>query len=323
MTADAGPLMSWDQTLQVGEDWFTRAIGHIGSSGDFAIPTGVTSSARQMAYLLRARARLARGNHAGALADAEQVQQGFQSFITRDAGGERQRWNRFASAHIGLGWVALLGPIDWWSGQPNPVTGQPWPAVIPFTGYWELAVLPNGRAISADQYPVTLAEAGAVPDPRVPAQDLQTLGGPNNYPLWQQQKYLNLGDDIPLVKWEEAWLIRAQVAGGQMAIDLVNDIRDAHGLPRVTYLAPNDAAGIRDMVIEELRRTQFLEGRHWSTKLLNDDILWFPRGQGADRWNFTYRTGVRMVMATAEFTQNPHLTDGDQGSRCPPNQSPV
>lgn len=330
VAADAGPLMSWEQSLALGEQWFSQALGHIGTS-DFAIPTGVTGSARQMAHLLRARARFAQGNETGALADIAEVDQGFESFITRDGGDTRQRWNRPYASHIGLGWVALMGPIEW-TGNPNPVNGASWPAVIPFTGYWDLAIGPDGRAISADQYPITLDDPGTVADTRVPAEPLTDngvpiVGGDFGYPMWQQQKYLTADADIPLAKWEEAWLIRAQIEGAPTAIGLVNDIREAHDLPTITgaYEAEllGDEDAMRDMLIEEIRRTHFLEGRYWSTKLRNDDILWFPRGEGITPWQHTLRTGVRMVYPGSEFQQNPNLTEEDQGSLCPPFQDPT
>jgi hypothetical protein len=339
VTADAGPLMSWNQSLAEGEQWFTTALGHIGTAGDFAIPTGISSSAQEMAYLLRARARFAQNTPAtDALAeqDAQQITQGFTSYVTREASAERVRINRVYSGHVGLGWVALLGPVDWWAGDPDPVSGTPWPAVIPYTGYWELAVLPDGRAVTDAGNPITLADAGAVADPRVPAEDIGSgsgigSGGPNNYPRWEQRKYTSQDDDFALAKWEEAWLIRAQVLGGQTAIDLVNDIRShpSHNLPEIqgAYLASltdgtNDAAEIQNMLLEEIRRTHFLEGgRWWSTKLRYN--LWFPRGQGADQWNFQYQNGVRMVYPNGEFTQNPNLTEDDQGSLCPPFQDPT
>lgn len=328
VTANAGPLMSWSQSLQLGEQWFTRALGHIATAGDFAIPTGVTTSARQMAYLLRARARFLQNTpakDAEAALDAAQIAQGFVAWVTRDAGAQRSRWNRVQSAHVGLGWVALLGPVFWWTGT-NPATGAPWPNPIPYTGYWDLAILPNGRAVTDGGNPITLADAGAVADPRVPAARVTGTGigggGPHNYPRWEQRKYMDRGDDIALAKWEEAWLIRAQVAGGQTAIDLVNQIRTARGLPQVTYLTAGDAAGIRNMLIEEIRRTHFLEhGRWWSAKLRYN--LWFPRATGSDRWNFTYQGGVRMIYPAAEYTQNPNLTPADEASLCPPNQRPI
>jgi len=335
--ADAGPKMTWQESLQKAEQLFTDALGHItAAGGDFAIPTGVTTSAQQMAYLLRARARWAQNTaakDAAALTDIANVTQGFDSYITRENSGDRTRWNRVYSAHVGLGWVVLLGPITWWTGtsstMPAFLGGGAWPATIPYTGYWDLGILPDGRAISDAGFPITTtANPTAVADTRVPEKlsDVTGIGGgtgPNNYTGHEELKYTAAGDDIPLAKWEEAWLIRAQIEGGATAITLVNQIRTAHGLPTVTYLTgASPANDILKMVLEEVRRAHFLEpGRWWSHKLRYD--LWFPRGEDQDIWNFGYQTGVRMVYPNGEYTTNPNLTDADQGSGCAPNQDPT
>lgn len=319
-SANTGPLMSPEEALTEAEEWFTAALGHISAAGDFSIATGVTSSAEQMARLLRARARFAKDDFAGAAADASEIEQGFISWITRESGGERTRWNRVYSAHVAQGWVPLLGPIDWWDGGPDPVSGQPWPDTIPFTGYWDLAVLPDGRAVSDRQHPITLDDVDAVEDPRVPVAFMNDSAGPNQYPLWRPEKYLDAGADYPLAKWEEAWLILAQIEGGQTAVDLVNDIRNAHGLPEVDYLDPSDEEAVQDMLIEEIRRTHFLEGRYWATKLRYD--LWFPRGEGADMFAHNYNTGVRLVMPNNEFELNENFEPSARGSLCEPHHAP-
>jgi hypothetical protein len=333
-TFDSGPLMSWSQTLQEAEAWFTTALGHINTAGDFAIPTGVTTSARQTAYMLRARARFAQNTPATdalAVQDAQQVTQGSVAYVTRDAGAERSRFNRVYSGHVGLGWVALLGPVDWWSGSPDPVTGNPWPAVIPYTGYWNLAIDAEGRAVNDTGNAITTINTPtATLDTRVPVQEVAPSGiGTVTYPRWEQRKYPNAGTDFALAKWQEARLIEAQVAGGATAITLVNTIRTAAGLPTITgaYLTQltdgtNDAAEIQNMLIEEARRVYFLEGgRWWSHKLRYN--LWFPRGQDVDNWNFTYQLGVRMVYPDAEFDLNTNLTRDMQGASCPPFQDPT
>ena len=337
VTADAGPLMAWNQSLALAEQWFTDALGHIQTAGDFPIAGGITTSAQQMATLLRARVRFAQNTpakDAEAVADAQLITQGFASYVTREAGAERTRINRVYSGHVGLGWVALLGPIDWWTGtsSTNPLTGAPWPAVIPFTGYWELGVDAEGRAVDNNGNALTLATAGTVADPRVPSENIVASGiggGPNNYPRWEQRKYTTQDDDFALAKWDEARLIEAQVAGGQTAIDLVNELRVAHSLPEITgaYLThltdgANDAQDVQIMLLEEIRRTFFLEGgRWWSHKLRYN--LWFPRTEGADQWNFTYQGGVRMVYPNGEFTENPNLVEDDQASLCPTGQVPI
>ncbi|MGD2047840.1 MAG: hypothetical protein PVJ80_15435 [Gemmatimonadota bacterium] len=337
--ADSGPPMTWDEALAEGVSWFDEAITHIQatSGGDYEIATDVSTSALQMAHALKARALFAQNTaatDAQAAAEAAMVDDGFEAYVTRDAGGERSRWNRVYSAHVGLGWVVLLGPVDWWTGttstMPAFLGGGAWPATIPFTGYWDLAIDDtNGRAISDAGMPLTLADANTVADTRVPAVPagvggIGAGGGPNDYPQWEQRKYTGLGDDFRLASWEEARLIQALVEGGQTAIDLVNDIRDANGLPQVTYLTgASPAEDIEIMLLEELRRDHFLEaGRWWSAKLRYD--LWFPRGEGQDQWNFGYQTGVRMVYPDSEYELNDNLTSGDQGSYgCTPNQNPV
>jgi hypothetical protein len=326
VTADSGPLMAWNESLALGEQWFTRALDHITTAGDFAVGTGISTSARQMATLLRARARFAQNTPAKnneAVLDAQTITQGFRSNVTREAGAERPRNNRVYTSHVGLGWIALLGPVDWWTGAADPVTGTPWPAVIPYTGYWNLAIQADGRAVSDAGYPITTSTAGSVADTRVPVQSVAPSGiGTVTYPRWEQRKYLDAGADYALAKWEEARLIEAQVTGGATAITLVNQIRAAHSLPQITYLAAGDAAGIRNMLLEEARRTFFLEGgRWWSHKLRYN--LWFPRGEDVDNWNFTYQTGVRMVFPDAEYSLNPNLTIDAQGASCPPFQDPT
>ena len=81
--------------------------------------------------------------------------------------------------------------------------------------------------------------------------------------------------------WEEIWLIKAEIEGGQAAIDYVNEIRDAYTLPNVTYVDPADATQVKYIILEERRRTLFNEsGRFWATKILNTDLLFFPRTKG-------------------------------------------
>ncbi|MFP3947801.1 MAG: hypothetical protein ACLFWG_03655 [Longimicrobiales bacterium] len=324
-TANTGPLMTWEETLQEAEGWYDAALQHVSSTGDFEIPNGVSPSIEQTAYLLRARARLAGGDEAGALADAEQIEQGFEAWFTREGGGDRKRWNRTVNLNHDFQLNSVLGPIDGWSGPPNPVTEEDWPAVIPFTGYRDLGILPDGRAVSDSGHPITTAEPTAVGDTRVPVEDQNRTS--NGYPVWYQQKYTSLGDDIAMARWQEAWLIRAEIEGGQTAIDLVNDIRADAGLPEISGAYETallgDASLLEDMILEEIRRVHFLEGRFWSTKLRHMDKLWFPRGTGSTDNGHNYSAGVRMVMPESEFELNENLELTDRGGSCPPHQNPL
>jgi len=326
VTANTGPLMTWEDALQTAEDWYGLALQHVASTGDFAIPNGVSPSIEQTAYLLRARARLAAGDEAGALADASQVGQGFEAVYTREGGGDRKRWNRVFHLNQDFQLNSVIGPIDGWDGPPNPVTGVEWPAVIPFTGYRDLGILPDGRAVSNAGYPITTTDdPTAVADTRVPVEDQNRDS--NGFPVWYEMKYTSLEDDLPMAKWQEAWLIRAEIEGGQTAIDLVNEIRADAGLPQISGAYETallgDASLLEDMILEENRRVHFLEGRFWSTKLRHMDKLWFPRGVGNTPTGHGYRTGVRVVMPDGEFELNENLQLTDQGGSCPQYQSPL
>lgn len=340
VSVNAGPLLSWEEALEgntskgtIGaEGWYTAALGHISDAGgDFAIENGITDSAEQLAYLLRARSKLARGDYAGAAADAQMVSQGFVANITREGGGERRRWNRVYSNHNLTGYSTLVGEIThaFWQADDvtNPATGTAWPDPIPFTGYWDLGILPDGRAVSDAGNPVTTAsEPTAESDSRVPAMDTGETEDVRGYPVWRQMKYTSEGDDIPLAKWEEAWLIRAEAAArGATAEDpiaLVNTIRQAHSLPEIDGVSynPTTEAELLNMIIEENRRTHFLEGRFWSTKLRH--LLWFPRNQGR-AVQHNYQGGVRMVLPPDEYELNDNFSESDTGIHCPQFQTPT
>ena len=334
VTVNSGPLMSPNETLTLGEDWIAKAMGDItAAGGDFAMPNGATSSALTLALGLRARIRWAKGDDAGALADAAMVPDGYVGWVTREA-GEKRRNSVFHNTDAGH--IAMFGENTWWDppeGRVNPATGQPWPTPIPFTGYLFLGIMPDGRAVEADQTPVRWAEElralgdpptslgnGAVPDTRVTHYHRQLTINTGEVP----DKYTDLTDNIPLVNWQEMRLIEAELQGGQAAIDQVNKLRDAASLPRVTYADPANATEIRDMIIEERRRALFAEGRFWSTKIRNTDLLWFPRATGETPIRGRrLEGGVRFVMPDAEFTGNPNLTEDDRGTLCDVNQRPL
>jgi hypothetical protein len=336
VTVDTGKLMTPNETLTLADQWFTKAIAEIAAAGDFALPYGIAPSAKAMAYGLRAQVRWMKGDLAGARADAEQVPQGFVAWITRDAGPQRRNKAYYDGV---LTRYAFLNEVnDWWvpdrtkapGSEINPVTRTPWPAVIPFTGYPNLGILPDGRAVREDGLPIRRAgkyrtpiEDSAVPDTRVPFTRGITQGqsfesfivGP---------KYNSESADLPFVNWKEMVLIRAEAEGGQRAIDLVNVLRAADGLPRVTYADPANTQQIRYMIIEERRRALFLEGRFYFTKLKNLDLLWFPRGQGQQfSGRNSYGGAVRMIMPNSEFDLNPNLTQALRATGCPQHERPV
>ena len=326
MAIDGGGLMTPAQTYTMAEGLYGTAIAEIAALGDFAMPLGVASSAETMAYGLRAQMRWMAGDAAGALADARQVPQGFVAWVTRENTPARR--NRAWWDGTNVQSAGVYGVNDWWSGLPNPATGEPWPTPIPFTGYNNLGILPDGRAVRDDGLPIrtegpyrTTDEDAAVPDTRVRTVlgDVQGVG-----PAYVNSRYDSGDDDVPLVNWKEMWLIRAELEGGQTAIDLVNELREADDLPLVTYADPGDADQIRRMLIEERRRALFLEGRYYFTKLRNPDLLWFPRGRGVTLWaGNVFGGGVRFIMPENEYVLNQNMTLDDRASGCDPAVAPL
>lgn len=315
ITVEGGPPMTPDETLEVAESWVTTALDHIATTGDFPLDNGVASSIEQTAYGLRARIRWARGpdHWSGAAADAARVDEGFVAWVSREAGLNDRR-NKVAVAHHTVGYGTVIGPITWWNGDVG--SGDPWPTPLPFTGYLDLAVAGDGRSVDMDGRPITTELDGAVPDPRV---DVSPATLSDGYEGHRQNKYTSGGDDIPLVNWEEMWLIRAEVEGD--AVARVNEIRAAHDLPSVAY-AP-EGEEIERLILEERRRSLFLEGRFWSTKIQNPDRLWFPRNQGVTPEGDPYGGAVRMLMDVEEYDLNEHLSRSDRATMCDEDQRPV
>ena len=326
---DGGPLIRVDELLSMADGLFTRALSEIAAASDFGFGRS-TSSAMTMAYGLRAQARWMAGDMAGALADAQQVPQGFVAYVTR----EPNRRNYLAFNRNQGSFLDLYDPIDWWPGGTNPATGQPWPDVIPFTGYNTLGIMPDGRAVHDDGIPIRYAgsdvllgndigvEPGAIPDTRVTHRqvEIQGKGGHGYVPT----KYPEVNTDVPLVNWKEMVLIRAEIEGGRRAIDLVNELRIYEDLPLVTYADPNNAEEIRFMIIEERRRALYNEGRYFQTKLKNLDVSWFPRSVGGTRgFGHQYFGGVRFLMPDGEYVNNENLTTADKATGCNPNEAPV
>lgn len=98
---------------------------------------------------------------------------------------------------------------------------------------------------------------GGEVDPRTAARDAGRLASDGTQ-LWAQQKYTSYSAPIPIATGREARLILAEAEGGEVAVDLINSLRDAAGLPR--FGGGDDAAIARELV-EERRRELWLEGQ--------------------------------------------------------------
>jgi hypothetical protein len=329
ITLNGGKKQTPTEILDLADQALTRALTEIQTAGDFAVQNGIASSARTMTYGLRAQVRWFKGDNAGAVADAQQVPQGFVAYVTREAG---DRLNRGYNSGTAGGFFELYDPMNWWTGLPNPVTGRAWPAVIPFTGWTYLGILADGRAVSDEGIPIRTragwqnavgVTAGAVTDTRVTHRTSIIQGKPTTSGE-VATKWTSDGSDIPLVNWKEMVLIRAEVAGGQQAIDLVNTLRAADNLPRVTYASAANARQIKYMIFEERRRALYNEARFFYTKLKNLDELWFPRDNGGTRGQRrALRGGIRYTLPTTEYIANPNLTNADKATGCGQFEKPI
>ncbi|HET9985329.1 MAG TPA: RagB/SusD family nutrient uptake outer membrane protein [Longimicrobiales bacterium] len=139
-----------------------------------------------------------------------------------------------------------------------------------------------------------------VADPRVPVTNANRRGNDGLTPLWYQMKYKADNAPIPLATYEEAQLIIAEVQGGQAAVDAINRIHAANGLPA---FASTDPAAIAAQVREERRRQFFADGHR-----LNDMLrfkLPFPTGQTLA--GIPYGTVTCIPLSDAERNNNPNV----------------
>jgi len=119
----------------------------------------------------------------------------------------------------------------------------------------------NGQVVSVTpQYRnlvVPDGNGGTVPDTRV-ATDSAGMGADRVTPLFISTKYPAGTTPFVVASYEEAQLIIAEVEGGQTAVNIINNLRVAAGLPGA--FASSDPAVIKAQVIDERARELFLQG---------------------------------------------------------------
>lgn len=130
----------------------------------------------------------------------------------------------------------------------------------------------GGDALSvADGY-LNLTFDG-VPDPRVPVKDAG-YNAPEGTHIYFQMKYTSLGTPIPIASGTEAQLIIAEVQGGQTAVNIINQLHQAAGLPP---FQSTDPQAIADQVIQERARALWLTGhRYYDIRRLNLPLVPAP-----------------------------------------------
>ncbi len=105
---------------------------------------------------------------------------------------------------------------------------------------------------------LTIDDTG-IPDPRV-AITRDPVPAFNGFATqWSANKYSSPTTPIRVTSGDEAQYIIAEIEGGQTAVDIINAIRLRHGI-QIWQPGTGSAEEIRDKVIDERRRTLFMEG---------------------------------------------------------------
>lgn len=106
---------------------------------------------------------------------------------------------------------------------------------------------------------LTIDETGS-PDPRV---DLALNPSPAREPtldLYAPWKVPSASSPLRMASGDEAQYIIAEIEGGQTAVDIINNIRIRKGIDVTWTPSSGESDEIRDKVIDERKRTLFLEG---------------------------------------------------------------
>jgi len=139
------------------------------------------------------------------------------------------------------------------------------------------------------------------PDPRVKVKDMNRKGSDNVTEIWQQQKYLGSGAvSLPIASWNEAQLILAEATGGQAAIDAMNRVRAANGVPA---LVADPASDLEPIILEERRRQLFLEGQRYPDMLRKN----LPFVTGVNRKGQTFGSVTCVPLPNVETQNNPNF----------------
>ena len=141
---------------------------------------------------------------------------------------------------------------------------------------------------------------GGVADPRVPTKNAGRLGNDGVTPLWQQLRYTTETSPMPIANWNEAQLIIAEAEGGQAAVDAINRLHTAAGLP--AFSSTDDAATMAQ-VYEERRRELFLTG-HRIADMLRLNI---PFDTGTDAKGQPFGTTTCLPLPDVETLNNPNI----------------
>lgn len=201
------------------------------TQGLAAAQTAHDTALTSLAYMGRARARLDQNNLPGADADAKMVPAKFVYNATADI-SNGVRTNR----------------------------------VFQQFNFNAASVTPQFLGLT-----VPTASGGTVPDTRIADSATGRKGADNHTPLIISNKYPTGATPIPIGSYQEAQLIIAEAEGGQTAVNIINSLRIAAGLPGA--FQSTDATTIKNAVISERARELYLQGtRAYDIRRLNLDL---------------------------------------------------
>lgn len=145
-----------------------------------------------------------------------------------------------------------------------------------------------------------------VPDPRVTLVDTGVNGGDQQSRIYTASKYPTDASPIPLARGTEALLIRAEVAGGQTAVGIINQLHAAAGIPP---FQSNDEEEIQQQIILERSREFFLESHHLGD-LIRYEVPFVPAPGTAWHNGAVYGDTRCMPLPDVERLNNPTLQGG-------------
>ena len=145
---------------------------------------------------------------------------------------------------------------------------------------------------------------GGVADPRVNVVEQKKKGWDAMTWLWNQTLYTARNSPIPIARWEEAQVIMAEVAGGQTAVNIINNLRTRRSLP-ATYTG-GTAAEIKAQVLDERRRELFLDG-HRIGDLRRYNLPLFPEVGLPYNKGGTYGDLTCFPLPYVEIVANPNI----------------
>ena len=100
---------------------------------------------------------------------------------------------------------------------------------------------------------------GGVTDPRT-TSTVTTARAVDGRVAVVQNKYASNASPLPITRYAEAQLILAEAEGGQTAINVINALRTAAGVPT---MSSTEEANLEQTLIEERRRELWLEGQRY------------------------------------------------------------